>query len=59
VTDLVDLKRLLGGGASPEEDPEQEEIEEIELNLLESDVVANTGLEVSELVERISTARFA
>jgi hypothetical protein len=57
VNDLVDLKRLLSVGASPEEDPEQEEIEEAEPNLLESDVIANTGLEVSELVERISTVK--
>jgi hypothetical protein len=57
VSDLVDLKKLLGGGASQEDELEAEELEEVEPNLLEEDVISNAGVEVGELVNRISSAK--
>jgi hypothetical protein len=57
VSGLVDLKKLLGGGVSREDELEAEELEEVEPNLLEGDVVSNTGVEVGELVNRIISAK--
>lgn len=52
------LDRIRGWLGSSEEEPEvEEEVEEREPNLLEADVLAGSGLEVGELVGKISSER--
>jgi len=54
---LVDWRKLLGGGAPEEDEVEVEEVEEREPNPLEGDVIAGAGLDVADVVEKLSSEK--